>query len=359
MKPIVLIPAYKPDKKILSRIVEQVADLDVAQVIIVDDGSGPLFKSVFEHVKTLPKTHVLHHETNQGKGAALRTGFRHVLESRRNSNSVITMDADGQHLSCDVDKIIHAVQNHPESLILGTRGFKGDVPLRSLLGNKATCLMFRGLAGRKISDTQTGLRGIPCFLLETLVSLRSDRYAYELEMLLALVHKGIPVEEITITTVYDDNNLSSSFRPVVDSILVYRTLFAWWFVFRFKQLFRYLLSGMASTIVDFGTYILLINFSLGFVTASVLARILSVLVHFSANRYFTFSYRDAPQMREIARYLMVVVFNLLSSIFLIYIFIRFLSVGEVLAKVIAQMVLFFATYVLLNGFVFLKQEKKS
>jgi len=357
MNPVVLIPAFKPDKKILSALLEQISAFDVTHIIVVDDGSGPEFKYVFDHVRTLPKTRVLFHKINQGKGAALRTGFRHILSEKINCSSVITVDADGQHLPEDVDKIINAVQKNSDSLVLGVRGFKGDVPLRSLLGNRVTCLLFRGLAGQKISDTQTGLRGIPYLLLKPLIQLKSERYAYELEMLLTLVQKEVSIKEITITTVYEDNNSVSSFRPVYDSILVYKILFLWWFACRFTQILRYSLSGMVSTIADFGTYILLINMSCGFVTASVLARILSVLIHFSANKYFTFSYKNAPNLLEISKYLVVVGFNLLSSIFLIYVFITFFSAGEVLAKVIAQMVLFFATYVLLNGFVFLRQKK--
>jgi len=357
MKPIVLIPAYKPDKQTLSNIVEQIAFFDVAHIIIVDDGSGPEYKSVFDHVRTIHKTSVLYHKTNRGKGAALRTGFRHILQFRIRCSSVITVDADGQHLPEDVDKIIRETKEFPDSLILGVRGFKGKVPLRSLLGNKATYLMFRGLVGQKISDTQTGLRGIPYSLLKNIIQLKSDRYAYELEMLLTLVQNGISIKEVTITTVYEDNNSASSFRPISDSILVYKTLFLWWFAFRFKQLIKYSLSGMLSTIADFGTYILLINLSCGFVTASILARVLSVIIHFSANKYFTFSYKDAPRLLEIAKYLVVVSFNLFSSIFLIYIFITYISAGEVLAKVAAQMILFFATYALLNGFVFLRQKR--
>ena len=356
MKPVILVPAYKPDKKILSNIVAQIAFFDVARIIIVDDGSGPEFNSVFEHVKTIHKTSVLYHKINQGKGAALRTGFKHVLKSGIKCSGIITVDADGQHLPEDVDQIIRALKEFPDSLILGVRGFKGKVPLRSLLGNKATYLMFRGLVGQKISDTQTGLRGIPYPFLEGIILLKSDRYAYELEMLLTLIQKGVSIKEVTITTVYEDNNSASSFRPVSDSILIYKTLIFWWFRFRFKQLIKYSLSGIFSTIADFGTYILLINLSCGFVIASILARILSVIIHFSANKYFTFVYKDAPNMPEIGKYLLVVVFNLFSSILLIYIFTTYLSVGEVLAKVMAQLALFFATYTLLNGFVFLRQK---
>jgi putative flippase GtrA len=358
MKSIILIPAYKPDKKILSNIVEQLTSFDVAKIIIVDDGSGPAFKSVFEHVKTFPQTIVLSHQINLGKGAALRTGFSHIMESSMQCQSVITVDADGQHLPEDVGQIIQSVNKHPDSLLLGVRGFKGNIPFRSLLGNKVTHMIFRGFVGKNISDTQTGLRAIPYSLLNDMMALKADRYAYELEMLLTLIQKGVPIKEIPITTVYEDNNSSSSFKPVSDSIMIYKTLLLWWFAFRFKQMLKYSISGILSTIADFGVYILLINLSCGFVVASIVARILSVIIHFSTNKYFTFSHRDVPDLQEMLKYLFVVAFNLISSIVLIYIFITYLSAGEVFAKVAAQMILFLTTYALLNGFVFLGKKRK-
>lgn len=238
MNSVILIPAYKPDKQILSNIVEQIAAFDVTKIIIVDDGSGSDYKFVFAHLETMCKVSVLYHQNNQGKGAALRTGFRHVLESKVICGNVITVDADGQHLPEDVAKLIKEIEKYPDDLILGVRRFKGsdqEIPLRSLLGNKITCLIFRGVVGRTISDTQTGLRGIPRYLLKDIISLTSERYAFELEMLLTLLQRGIPCKEVSIATVYEDNNSASSFRPVFDSILIYKTLFIWWIASRFKQ----------------------------------------------------------------------------------------------------------------------------
>ncbi|MCP4021030.1 MAG: hypothetical protein GY729_04235 [Desulfobacteraceae bacterium] len=211
--------------------------------------------------------------------------------------------------------------------------------------------------GKAITDTQTGLRGIPKELLPALIELKSSRYAYELEMLLTLTAKKTPVKETPITTVYEDNNAASSFRPVTDSFLIYKTLFMWWCVHRFFEMVKYSLSSITSTIADFGTYILLIHLSQGFVSASIAARIISVIIHFSANKYFTFSMGGKPTLKEIGKYLMVVLFNLSGSIFLIYLFVTYLLMGEVAAKVAAQLLLFITTYVLLNGFVFLGSKK--
>lgn len=358
MKPVIVIPAYNPDMGILETLVKDISGFDVERIIIVNDGSKPELLSLFETLSQMEKVKVLYHEENQGKGAALKTGFSHILRFRIPCGSIVTMDADGQHLPEDVKKVIDASISKPEAFILGIRQFANRVPLKSLLGNKITYLMFRGLVGQKITDTQTGLRAIPRAQLRRVGALNADRYAYELEMLLTLVQDGVAIIEVPIETVYVNNNAMSSFRPIRDSFLVYQTLFLWWFAFRFKQIMKYSLSGGFSTMADFGTYILLINLSCGFVTASFLARILSTLVHFSSNKYFTFAYRDAPNVSEVVKYLFVVAFNLCSSIFLIYLFIHYLAMGEVVAKAAAQLLLFFATYTLLNGYVFLRSKKQ-
>ncbi|MBA3011443.1 MAG: bifunctional glycosyltransferase family 2/GtrA family protein [Proteobacteria bacterium] len=358
-KPLVLIPVYKPDQQILSHIIEQVRRFDIAGILLVNDGSGPEYDAVFAYLTAAYEITLLEHGRNLGKGAALRTGFAHINQHNVLCSHVITMDADGQHLPRDVKKVMADAIKHPEALVLGVREFKGKIPFRSRLGNTATYLIFRGLVGQTVTDTQTGLRAVPVGRLDQLIRLSSDRYAYELEMLLTLIQDSVTVREVPITTVYENNNSTSSFRPISDSILIYKTLLLWWLAFRFKQMLKYSLSGIFSTIADFGAYILLIHFSVGFVGASILARFLSVLIHFSANKYFTFSYRDAPNFAEIGKYIMVAIFNLSASILLIFIFIRYFFMGEVVAKVAAQLILFFLTYALLNGFVFLRAKNKA
>ena len=355
-KPVIIIPAFNPDGPVLLDLVRQVSDFDIEQLIVVNDGSRSDCDDTFMAIETVERATVLYHRDNQGKGAALKTAFKYVLNSKLSGLSVVTMDADGQHHPEDVARVLKRSLLNPDSFILGVRRFSSHVPLRSLFGNKITHLLFRGLTGHSVSDTQTGLRAIPFKQLEKIVRLDSARYAYELEMLLTMVQQEADLIEVPIQTIYENNNATSSFRPIADSILVYRTMMQWWLKSRLIEVLKYSLSGIFSTIADFGTYIMLVSFSCGFVSASIAARVLSILIHFSSNRYFTFSHKDRPDWPEVGRYLLVVLFNLVSSIGLIYLFVRYGGVGEVWAKVFAQLILFFATYTLLNGFVFLKSK---
>ncbi len=357
MKPVILIPAYQPHKEKLPEIINEMLGFDIERIVVVNDGSTTDFDALFEKLDRIDRVEVIRHIENQGKGEALRTGFKHILSSKISCSSVITVDADGQHLPKDVQKVIQSASDNPRALIMGVRDFKGDVPLRSYVGNKVTYLIFRGFVGRSVSDTQTGLRGIPADLLPQLIDLKAQRYAYELDMLLSMIKDKTPIIETTITTVYEGNNEISSFRLVQDSALIYKTLVFWWFVNRFFQMVKYVVSGASSTVADFGIYILMINLSSGIIAASIVARIISVIIHFSANKYFTFTIYEPPSWREIGKYFLVVIFNLSCSILLITLFIRYLALGEVAAKFAAQFILFMTTYALLNGFVFLRSKR--
>jgi len=224
---IILIPAYQPDKELLS-VLEQLVQRDENKIIVVNDGSDPSCAPLFTRAAEYPQVEVIRHPENLGKGAALRTGFAYIVKNEPAAVAIVTADADGQHRPEDICRIKAAAGSHPDTLILGAREFNGHVPLRSRLGNSLTRLLYNVLFQQKLNDTQTGLRGIPVSTLDSLLRLTGARYSYELEMLIVLNQLQIPVMEVPITTVYENNNSSSHFHPVRDSVQIYRTLFGWW-----------------------------------------------------------------------------------------------------------------------------------
>lgn len=128
----------------------------------VDDGSHQ--KKIFEKIGSLPQVTVLTHPENYGKGRALRTGLAYYKDhySYDEYCGVITADSDGQHLVDDVLRISKSLAKREDKMILGVRDFdQSNVPSKSRIGNKLTSLGFRVLIGLSVSDTQTGLRGIP------------------------------------------------------------------------------------------------------------------------------------------------------------------------------------------------------
>ena len=137
---------------------------------------------------------------------------------------VVTGDADGQHHPDDIEAVARRLEQHPDSLVLGSRSFGKDVPLRSRFGNIATRKIMHALLGQKLTDTQTGLRGIPATLLPKLLRTESTGYEFELDVLIAAHQLEIPMLEEPIRTIYEEGNKSSHFNPIVDSMKIYFVL---------------------------------------------------------------------------------------------------------------------------------------
>ena len=156
------------------------------------------------------------------EGAAIKTGIEKAVREFGSGIGIITADADGQHLPQDIIRISDALTSYRDHLILGVRDFSGEnVPFRCAFGNMITSTLFKFGTGIACSDTQTGLRGIPPRLVPLALSTEGDRYEYEMNFLVEAV-KTAPLVMIPIETVYENGNAGSHFRPVRDSLLIYR-----------------------------------------------------------------------------------------------------------------------------------------
>lgn len=270
-----VIPAYNPDETLL-RLVEELRGH--FPLVVVNDGSDSGVQ--FERLIATEGVTVLIHDTNRGKGAALKTAFRHALDQYPDSIGVLTLDADGQHLPQDVLQVAERLRERPESLVLGVRSFTGGIPLRSRLGNLFTLWVMRIFTGIQISDTQTGLRGIPTSALPALLEVPFDRYEFETEMLCAMKESDFAFEEVPIQTVYLNANQGSHFRPILDSLRIYWVLL------------RHMLAGIASVAVDYAVYLVTLMVS-GQILSSVYAgRLSSLLINFLLVKHFAFRSRS-------------------------------------------------------------------
>ncbi|MGA5300374.1 glycosyltransferase family 2 protein [Nucisporomicrobium flavum] len=210
---VVLLPVYQPGESLLTL----VDGLGPARIVVVDDGSDPASASVLERAAERGCT-LLRHPVNRGKGAALKTGFRHIAEAYPGED-VVCADADGQHRADEVRRVAERVRETGR-MVLGVRSFAG-MPLRSRVGNTLTCRLFEAVTGRLVRDTQTGLRGYPAAMLGWLASVPGERFEYEMNVLLDAARLGIPIDEVTIATTYLDDNASSHFAVVADATRIY------------------------------------------------------------------------------------------------------------------------------------------
>ncbi len=349
----IIIPAYQPDDKLLTTVEELVA-VGFSDILVINDGSRVECAPIFEKIQEIPECTLLVHEVNKGKGAALKTAFAYVAENRSTTGCVVTADADGQHLTKDIEAVC-AKSLETEAVVLGTRNFaQADVPARSVMGNRITCGVFRLFFGMKLRDTQTGLRAIPIKFLPDIIRADGDRYEYETNMLFMMNRKKIPYEQVDITTVYIEENKSSHFRVVRDSVRIYALIL------------KYLFSSVAAAIVDEAAFYIFKKFAfLSFLpipltfTAAILARVISSLFNFWMNA--TQVFKDKVNKKTLLRYYALAVVQIALSAVLVFSVEKLLSITSpalsTLAKAIIDTLLFFVSFRIQHKWVFNSDEQ--
>ncbi|WP_047492157.1 bifunctional glycosyltransferase family 2/GtrA family protein [Terriglobus sp. TAA 43] len=334
---VVLIPAWHPDERLLQLVTELQAHLRL-RIVIVLDGDQEQYPQIVESLSNLESVTLLKHVVNLGKGRALKTGFNWILAELPTAIGVVTADADGQHTPEDIVRVAEALIVEPKRFILGARSFHGDVPFRSRMGNSITRNLFWMLAGRRIQDTQTGLRGIPLHRLAGLMTLNGERYEYEMNMLAYLCRSGAPPVEVPIRTIYIENNRSSHFDPIRDSMRIYFVLLRFYF------------SSLIAAGIDFIFFTVTFSLTHDVLYSMVVGR-LSSIANFLLNRRFVFHSSTSVRGALWRYYALVVVFGAIGYGVITGLS-RWLHVPVLLAKIVTETVLSLASFALQRLFVF-------
>lgn len=338
---IVLIPSYEPDERLL----ELVAELrgSGTRIVVIDDGSESRFRVLFDRAADLGAV-VLHQDVNTGKAAALRSGLEYIA-ARWPGRDVVTADSDGQHAPVDIAAVAAAMDGADE-IILGGRGFSGDVPLRSRFGNGVSRLLFRLSSGVAVHDTQTGLRGIPAALIPMVLAVPGERFAWEMNVLLSAARQGIPIREVPISTIYLDHNASSHFRPVRDSLAVMRPLW------------RYLSVSVGSFLLDVVALQLMFAVT-GMLLPSVIgARVLSAAVNFALNRTVVFHATEPGSLRrQLVQYVLLAV-GLLAAGYAGIAVLTAWGAPLLVAKIVTDATVYLVGFLVQRGWVFAATRRR-
>lgn len=174
-------------------------------VLVVDDGSTDDTAKSAEGAGA----EVVRQFPNQGKGAALRTGFRWALD--QNYQAVLTLDADGQHDPREIPKFLESYQENQADLIIGERDFNQIPPMRRL-ANTLGRLSFSWALGQPIPDNQSGYRLLSRRLIEALLDSDEHGFEFEVEMITICVRKGYALAWVPIQTIYSGE--SSHISPL-------------------------------------------------------------------------------------------------------------------------------------------------
>lgn len=350
-KSTIIIPSLDPDGTLVEY-VRCLINKGFQHIIIVNDGSQPKYSEIYTEIQKEPECVVLRHDINRGKGRSLKTAMKYYFANIHDSSGVITVDADGQHAVNDVLRINDAMNVSAGKVILGSRDFSGvHIPFKSKFGNKVTSRVIQIFHGHYFSDTQTGLRGFPNSLLESLTNkVAGERYEYEMNVLLYCVHRGIEVEEMKIETIYHDElNSGSHFRPIIDSLRIYTIIL--------RSFFFYSLSGILSALLDLAIFTLVVKFIMknsdtaAIFTATIAARACSSIFNYAVNKNVVFRTKSRVTYTVIKYYLLCAV-QMSASAGLVYFFHHFSRIDEILVKAIIDGILFFASYQIQKRWVF-------
>ena len=246
------------------------------------------------------------------------------------------------------------------SVILGSRNcLDKNVPLRSRFGNRLTRTVFRILCGVSVNDTQTGLRGFSKEIIGNFIDIPGNRYEYEMRVLMTAGQKKIPIKEIEIQTVYLNENASSHFNPLKDSIRIYSVFGA--------HIAKFLFSSLFATFIDWILFTCLIYFvfrmqvpetasftqilsSIPLLVSFICARAISSLINFIINKNVVFKNKKNIFFSALKYYFLVILIAV-SSYLLLSLFVT-IGIPTAVAQPMATVILFAASYYFQRAFVF-------
>ena len=350
----IIIPCFEPDERFVKLVEDLCAKVSPSSIVVVDDGSGPAHATAFDEVAARG-VYVIRHAVNLGKGRALKDAFNHVLLAFPDAPGCVTADSDGQHTPTDILRVADALCSGPDKLVLGVRVFdKQTVPAKSRIGNLVTRRLFSLFCGVNVSDTQTGLRGVPNELMAACLSLPGERFEFEMEML-AHCRNRFGIVEVPIETVYDSvDDHSTHFDPLRDSVRIGKVLL--------RTFVGYSLSSLMSSVVDLGAFALLseafkvagIPFWAGL--AVIVARVFSATFNFLVNWKGVFK-AEGDGGRFAVRYFALAIVQMLVSAFLVDALVQALPLPAIVTKAIVDVLLFFVSYQIQSRFVFKADDK--
>ena len=361
-KAVILIPSLEPDER-LPAYIQKLSESGFGHIVVVDDGSSEAYQPIFKEVEGVDRAVVLHHDVNHGKGVALKTGYKYILDNLPDVAGVITADADGQHTVPDCIRLAEEIGKGEKALYLGSRDFSlENIPPKSRSGNKITSVVFRLLYGQYLPDTQTGLRAFRREELPFMINVEGERFEYEMKVLIACSRAGIPMIPVTIETIYENENKGTHFHPIKDSWKIYKVILGSFFKFMGASIVSFLADHLLFNLFSGWLFPLLgislnVSLPLGIhldntSLANYTARFFSAILNFRLNKDMVFKVRESKGAGW--RYALVAVGIVILSTLGIK-GLGKLGMAPWLAKVIVDTLLYFVSYRVQQQWVF-KEE---
>ena len=223
------------------------------------------------------------------------------------------------------------------------------VPWRSRIGNGITERVFAYVSGVHVTDTQTGLRGVPRTFMKELLDVPGERFEFETQMLLESAG-SYPVIEVPIRTIYDSKeNHQSHFNTFTDSVKIYRILG--------KKFMKYVFASFSSCVLDLALFTVFCSMFRGKIgnyvaVSTVLARVISATCNFTLNYKVVFESTKKKRTSGPRYFVLAIVQMGLSAILVTGGCSLLPAVPEVAVKFVVDSVLFFICYAVQQRYVF-------
>jgi membrane-associated phospholipid phosphatase/MFS family permease len=209
-----VIPVYRSDQvaAVTAETLRHVDDL-----VLVDDGAPPAVAALLERAAADSRVQVLRLGSNQGKGTAVAAGVEAALE--RDPDAVVVLDSDGQHPASLIPSFVAAAEH--ADVVIGDRPRAGAMPVARRAANAASSWALSLAVGRRLRDTQNGMRLFRAAALRS-VPPSPGRYEAETRHLKQLIRSGREVGWVPMPAIYDGE--ASSFHAVADTWRVTRAV---------------------------------------------------------------------------------------------------------------------------------------
>lgn len=214
MKIAAVIPAFNEEHNIAA-VVQGVGPF-VAAAVVVDDGSIDNTAAAAGAAGAI----VLRHESNVGKGAALKTGFKYLID--HGYDGAVTIDADGQHDPTEIPLFIAAAEQGYDMVIGNRMSNVSTMPFIRRFANHVSSLLIGLFLGQNIRDSQNGFR---YYKLSSILSLplKANKYDLETEVIFKVGRAGYRIGWVPTRTIYR-TEARSKFNSLTDSLRFVRVV---------------------------------------------------------------------------------------------------------------------------------------
>ncbi|MFZ5975408.1 MAG: GtrA family protein [Bacillota bacterium] len=339
-KAAVLIPAYNPCSD-LARLVQELISLGV-QAVVIADCSGAGNQPVLDALSSLKQCHVL--RSDESAGRALKTGLTYIKDNFPDFSGVVTVRTDQNANTQDILKVAQAIEADRTEILLGCFGKERGRPAAETFAVRVIRISFGLLAGIKVADPRTGLRGFPMSVLPWMIEHQPEKDGSEPNVLLVARRHGIRISQITLETT---ERQQAPRIPFAGFVRIYALLI------------MFSLSSLVSYLFDIGIYALLIGTVFAqsqnaILYCTVIARVFSSVLNFAINKRIVF--KDLRSDHTIfVRYVTLTLLRMFASFAGVYALTTSTGIDSRIVKVGVDLVLFFVGFRLQQGWVFSKQ----